>query len=243
MDSLTSAEEGILEAKLKGMKSAFGQRLQGRMRVEQRKKRVPWIESLDITSDNKIQLVSSQINDDIQRELLFYNLTLGNVKKGLTKLKAENVKIVRPPDFLAEMFKTDDMMQKVRNHLVRQQVKIQTFEEKKQRKDSKKFAKKLQQQKELDKVKEKKKNLAVIDKWKEQIKNKGENAPDLDEFMQKDRKAHFKAMKGSQGSKPKSFKSRTPGQESGSKKIKKGAPKRAGKVKRSQMKNSKKSKH
>ena len=40
---------------------------------------------------------------------------------------------IRADDFLAEMFKKDIVMQKIKNRLVKQQVKIQNFEEKQQR--------------------------------------------------------------------------------------------------------------
>lgn len=54
-----------------------------------------------------------------------------------------NQKLIRPNDYLVEMFKSDEMMQKIRSNLVNQQIKIQNFEEKKQRAENKKFAKKV----------------------------------------------------------------------------------------------------
>jgi hypothetical protein len=50
---------------------------------------------------------------------------------------------MRPNDYLVEMFKSDDVMQKIRNNLVKQQIKIQNFEEKKQNRENKKFARKV----------------------------------------------------------------------------------------------------
>ena len=41
------------------------------------------------------------------------------------------IPIERPDDFLAGMFKTDEQMRKVKSRLVKQQVKIKTFDEKK----------------------------------------------------------------------------------------------------------------
>ncbi len=54
-----------------------------------------------------------------------------------------NQKLIRPTDYLVEMFKSDEVMQKIRSSLVNQQIKIQNFEEKKQRIENKKFAKKV----------------------------------------------------------------------------------------------------
>ena len=96
---------------------------------------------LILVSDEKIELSSSQINDDIQREVALYTIALNNTKKGIELLEQEKIKIDRPNDFLAEMYKPDKIMQKIKNRLVKQQVKIQNFEEKKHRIQNKKFSK------------------------------------------------------------------------------------------------------
>mmetsp|Transcript_1497 Transcript_1497/g.1327 ORF Transcript_1497/g.1327 Transcript_1497/m.1327 type:complete len:110 (-) Transcript_1497:78-407(-) len=86
------------------------------------------------------------------------------------------------------MFKTDHQMERVRSSLVRQEIRIKNQEEKKHRKENKKFAKRLQSIKEQEKAKEKKKNLAAISKWKEEIKRKGDQAVDLDDIIAKEKK-------------------------------------------------------
>jgi rRNA-processing protein EBP2 len=52
-----------------------------------------------------------------------------------------NMPISRPDDFLAEMLKTDKHMVNVKSRFLQQQVKIKTFEEKKQKAENKKFHK------------------------------------------------------------------------------------------------------
>lgn len=52
-----------------------------------------------------------------------------------------NMPISRPDDFLAEMLKSDKHMVNVKSRFLQQQVKIKTFEEKKQRLENKKFHK------------------------------------------------------------------------------------------------------
>jgi len=106
-----------------------------------------------------------------------------NVKNGLLLLKQSNVPIERPDDFFAEMLKSDSHMLKVKNKLVKQQVTITGFEERKQKKENKKFAKAIQSYRIQEKSKEKKKNFEAIDKWKKEIKDKGESARGLDDFM------------------------------------------------------------
>ena len=71
------------------------------------------------------------INPEIMKEVNFYNKTLLNAKKALLKIKSENVKIFRPKDFYAEMFKDDDHMDKVKVVLEKKKRKIQTVEKKK----------------------------------------------------------------------------------------------------------------
>ena len=120
---------------------------------------------------------------------------------------------MRPNDYLVEMVKSDEIMQSVRSNLVRQQVKIQNFEEKKLRRDNKKFAKRVtelsknihnlqcqvQTVKTLEKHKEKRRNLDAINKWKDEIKQKGENAADLSQFLRKDPGRAGKGGKGGKG--------------------------------------------
>jgi len=50
---------------------------------------------------------------------------------------------MRPNDYLVEMYKSDEIMEKIRSNLVRQQIKIKTNEEKLLRRENKKFAKKV----------------------------------------------------------------------------------------------------
>jgi rRNA-processing protein EBP2 len=52
-----------------------------------------------------------------------------------------NVPIDRPDDYFAEMIKTDDHMKLVKGRLLKQQMKIQKFEEKKSKQENRKFHK------------------------------------------------------------------------------------------------------
>ena len=83
------------------------------------------------------------MHNDIKREIAFYNATRANVQKGMQFLVQSNVPISRPDDFLAEMLKTDEHMARVKSRLLKQQVKMKTFGEKKQRTENKKFHKAL----------------------------------------------------------------------------------------------------
>lgn len=81
------------------------------------------------------------VNDDIKREVAFYNNTRENVMQGMKILVQAQAPISRPDDFLAEMLKSDQHMMAVKSRFLKQQARIQTFEEKKQRMENKKFHK------------------------------------------------------------------------------------------------------
>jgi rRNA-processing protein EBP2 len=103
-------------------------------------KNVDWLETMDLTSDQKIS-TDFNIDDDIRRELIFYNITLHNAARGINKLKERNQKLNRPDDFFAEMVKSDAQMEKVKKQIVTEQIRIKKFEEKKQKMQNIKFAK------------------------------------------------------------------------------------------------------
>jgi len=103
-------------------------------------KDVDWLETMDLTSDQGIN-PDLNVDDDIRRELIFYNLSLKNAAKGINKLKERNQKLNRPEDFFAEMVKSDIQMQKIKKQIVTEQIRIKKFEERKQKMQNVKFAK------------------------------------------------------------------------------------------------------
>ena len=88
--------------------------------------------------------------------------------------------ISRPDDFFAEMLKNDTHMVKVKSRLLRQQVKIKTFEEKKLKQENKKFHKALKDFKMKNKHNQKRENLEMITQLKQKIKEKGDDMDDKD---------------------------------------------------------------
>lgn len=100
--------------------------------------------------------------------------------KGMNFLIQSRVPISRPDDFLAEMLKADTHMQQVKSRLLKQQVRIKTFEEKKQRDENKKFHKALKDFKMKAKHAEKRENLDNINELKKRIKERGDDMADED---------------------------------------------------------------
>ena len=71
-------------------------------------------------------------------------------------------------------------MVKVKSRLLRQQVKIKTFEEKKLKQENKKFHKALKDFKMKNKHNQKRENLEMITQLKQKIKEKGDDMDDKD---------------------------------------------------------------
>lgn len=79
----------------------------------------PWLLELPTaTSSSRITIEKGvDITPDIQREVQTYKLTLDNVNNILDKLKVLKINNERPHDYLAEMYKSDTHMTKIRKHL------------------------------------------------------------------------------------------------------------------------------
>lgn len=105
--------------------------------------------------------------------------------QGLSKLKENDIALQRPADYFAEMYKSDRKMQKIRRNLVNQKQKLEYLDEKRLRKQNKKFQRQMLHYKEVEKSKEKKRNYEAIAKYKEELKRKGENAKDISTFFKK----------------------------------------------------------
>ena len=110
------------------------------------------------------------INNEIKREVAFYNSARENVQKGMEILVQAKVPIERPDDFFAEMLKTDDQMKKVKQRIMKQQHKIQTFEDKKQKEENRKFHKAIKDFTQKKRHEEKKDNIKAIDELKSDIR-------------------------------------------------------------------------
>lgn len=129
-------------------------------RLVKKQGKIPFTEHMTINGEELVNVPDSlEVHNDIKREIAFYNATRANVMKGMQFLVQSRVPISRPDDFLAEMLKSDGHMTQVKSRLLKQQVKIKTFEEKKQRTENKKFHKALKDFKMKAKHQEKRDNM------------------------------------------------------------------------------------
>ncbi|KAJ3308883.1 rRNA-processing protein and EBNA1-binding protein ebp2 [Boothiomyces sp. JEL0838] len=149
--------------------------------------KVPFIEQLSST----FPLDQVDFNDDLNRELAFYNQALKSVeysKKELLKLK---VPFTRPDDYFAEMVKPDSQMLKIKQNLLSEKESLEKSIQAKKQRELKKFGKKVQTEKLLERQQQKKNTIEKIKKIKK-------NNLDFDVEIDKEQKEQ-KANKKRQG--------------------------------------------
>ncbi len=232
-DSIESINlEDEINEKIKDIKSDFNRYF------TQKNAEITWLEKPILISKEGIDQ-NINIDDDIKRELLIYNITKENAIKGLSKLKSLNEKINRPDDYFVEMLKSDEQMENVKKQIIREQTYIKNFELKKQKFQNIKFAKSIKDFQNKEKSSFKKKTFEGIEKWKKHIKNNPNDYNNIDKFFEGDKKKKKFNPKLLAG-KSVNFKSKEK-RINDMKHFKKKQNKRHGKVKRMQMRNKKNS--
>lgn len=110
-----------MKTRLHEVRQNFYNRLESKKLIKKFGK-IPFTEHLSVTHAKPCVIAEGaralEINDDIKREMTFYNLCRENVMQGMRILVQAQVPISRPDDFLAEMLKTDDHMSKVKSKLM-----------------------------------------------------------------------------------------------------------------------------
>ena len=133
-----------------------------------------WFETLSISTapnkSNKNLNPNKLKNNDIKREIHFYQQTLSSVQTALKRIKSEipngDKLIQRPNDFYAEMIKTDDHMKKIKGRILWEQKKIGIVENRKKNKRLKKYHKQLMSNKIAENAKKIKSEAEALEEWK-----------------------------------------------------------------------------
>ncbi|XP_026192304.1 probable rRNA-processing protein EBP2 [Cyclospora cayetanensis] len=140
-------------------------------------RRVPFVETLAIVvspegvgeeeSSDSMPLDASQ---DLKREASFVRQLQSTVPIALARLRAVGLQFSRPPDFLAEMLRTEQQMGRIRARITAEQEQQRQFEEKRNQRLNKKFNKLSGHQLVREQEEARKRNiqLKAIDKWKEE---------------------------------------------------------------------------
>ena len=172
-------------------------------------------------------------DDDIKRELIFYNIAKENAIQGMIQLKKLGEKINRPDDYFVEMLKSDEQMVKVKKQIINEQQYIKKFEAKKQKMQNIKFAKSMKDFQNKERSKFKRQTLQGVENWKKHIKNNPDDYRDIDKFFNNKKKKFNPKELAGKSVKHKSREKRIADE----KYYKKKKMKRPGKVKRMMMRN------
>eukprot|EP00741_Cyanophora_paradoxa_P005330 tig00000880_g5169.t1 len=126
-----------------------------------------WIETLAITPERPVTVENPE--DDLGREVAFYEAALAGVKAAQKILDDAQVPFRRPADYFAEMVKSDTHMLKIKNRLLEEKKRIEGAAERRRQRELAKFGKQVQVKREQEKAQQKKKNISDIAKWRKQV--------------------------------------------------------------------------
>ena len=150
-------------------------------------KKIDWLEfPVEISQSSIPQNLNP--DDDIKRELIFYNIAKENAIQGMIKLKQLGEKINRPDDYFVEMLKSDEQMMKVKKQIINEQQYIKKFEAKKQKMQNIKFAKSIKDFQNKEKSSFKRQTLQGVENWKKHIKNNPDDYRNIDKFFNNKKK-------------------------------------------------------
>lgn len=167
------------------------------------RKDLPWVERLDLTNlpvedvhskaEGKVPAGANgelDADDDFQREMFFYRQGQATVLEALPLLKVHNIATKRPNDYFAEMAKSDQQMQKIRQKLITKQMILERSEKAKKIREQRKFGKKVQIEVIQKRQKEKKAMMSAVKKYQKGMTDK------LD-FLEGDQKTAKNSSNGS----------------------------------------------
>lgn len=118
--------------------------------------KMPWIETMSLTYDKVLADEVPDVQNDLDRELAFYRQALAAAVQGRQRVLEAGVPFSRPSDYFAEMLKTDEHMERVRQRLLDESASIKASEDAKRQRELKKYGKKIQTEKLLERQRSKK---------------------------------------------------------------------------------------
>ncbi|XP_042526300.1 probable rRNA-processing protein EBP2 [Dipodomys spectabilis] len=176
--------------------------------LDEFKRDLDWVERLDVTlgpvpeisepqptpQQNKDQKKAVNPEDDFQREMSFYRQAQAAVLAVLPRLHQLHIPTKRPTDYFAEMAKTDQHMQKIRQKLQAKQAAMEKSEKAKQLRALRKYGKRVQTQVLQKRQQEKSHMMNAIKKYQKGFSDK------LD-FLEGDEKPVAQATKATKATK------------------------------------------
>lgn len=137
-------------------------------------KRVPWVDTMMIDGQTKLPKGMSA-KAGVKLEAEFIMLAGDAVKEAYRRLKVMKVPLSRPPDFYAEMLKTDKQMYMIRQRAAEELRRIKIVETRKKHQAAKKFTKKAKTKKLEARAAEKTGLLNDISEWRAEKKKNGKD--------------------------------------------------------------------
>ncbi|XP_051868556.1 probable rRNA-processing protein EBP2 [Pristis pectinata] len=153
--------------------------------LEDFKKDLKWVERLDVTNGPAADVIAkaegrcvgqenSNIDpeDDFQREMFFYRQAQATALDALPRLQRLKIATKRPSDYFAEMAKSDQQMQKIREKMISKQMSMEKSEKAKQLRALRKYGKKVQVEVIQKRQKEKKAMMTAVKKYQKGLSDK-----------------------------------------------------------------------
>jgi rRNA-processing protein EBP2 len=126
--------------------------------------KTPFSEHQSLVSQQEMNVTDP--DDDLNRELAFYAVSVAAAKEARRLVKKEGIPFTRPPDYFAEMVKSDEHMGLVKKRLYDEAAAKKASAEAKKQRDLKKFGKQVQFAKLQQRQKEKRETLEKISSLK-----------------------------------------------------------------------------
>ncbi|KAF2088027.1 eukaryotic rRNA processing [Saccharata proteae CBS 121410] len=104
--------------------------------------KLPFSDHQSLTSSAPTEITDT--NDDLNRELAFYQQALASAKEARGLLKKEGLPFTRPTDYFAEMVKSDEHMGKIKQKLIDEAASKRASQDARRQRDLKKFGKAVQ---------------------------------------------------------------------------------------------------
>ncbi|XP_066993634.1 probable rRNA-processing protein EBP2 homolog [Anabrus simplex] len=115
----------------------------------------------------KVDISDDPVLNDFRREMTFHRQAQAAVLEGVARLKALGIPTKRPDDYFAQMAKSDEHMQKVREELLKRQLAQQRSEKVRQMREQRKMNKQLQIQSKLKRASEKRELMEQVKKFRQ----------------------------------------------------------------------------
>lgn len=139
--------------------------------------KMPWIETMSLVYEHATADEVPDAQNDLDRELSFYRQSLAAAIRGRELVLAAKVSFSRPNDYFAEMVKTDEHMERVRQRLLDESASIKASEDAKRQRELKKYGKKIQ----TEKLFERQRNKRDIQEKVNALKRKRQTGLDMDD--------------------------------------------------------------